>query len=93
MAGIEGLDHDHGSAATGTRDGERICPVIGCRDGFGFVLGRRYLEQFTGQGQVLGAPAVGEEAVMADAVSAELASTCVCQGSYMSEKYIVNKGI
>ncbi len=61
-AGLEGLDDDHGSAATGAGGGERICPVIGCCDGFGFVFGRRHLEQLSGPGEVPGAPAVGEEA-------------------------------
>ena len=36
----------------------------------GRILWRRYVEQLTRSGDVLGAPAIGEEAVVPDAVSA-----------------------
>ncbi len=62
-AAHEGLDDDHGSAAAraGLGEGRRF-GVIG--------LGGRHGEQFAGTGDVAGARAVGEEAVVADAVEA-----------------------
>ncbi len=67
MSGLEGLDDDHGSAAAGAGLGEgRRFGVIG---GVGVVgLGGRHGEQFAGTGDVAGAPAIGKEPVMADAV-------------------------
>ncbi len=70
LAGLEGLDDDHGSAATRAGLLERLSRVIGLGIGIGFVLRRLYGEQLTGPGEVLGTPAVGKEAVMADAVEA-----------------------
>ncbi len=69
MSRLEGLDDDHSSAAAGARLGEGlhlVVIVIGAR----FILGRRHLEQVPGAGEVLGAPAIGEQAVVADAVEA-----------------------
>ncbi len=67
MSGLEGLDDDHGSAAVWAELGEgRWFRVIG---GLGVMgLGGRHGEQFAGTGDVAGAPAIGKEAVVSDAV-------------------------
>src|ERR1700746_3285136 len=71
-AALEGLDDDHAAAAAGTWIGRDLRPpapttaagVVGLR------LWRGHVEQLTGAGDVLDAPAIGEEAVMADAMEA-----------------------
>ncbi len=67
LAGLEGLDDDHRPTAAGAGLGA-AWRFIGV--GSGLVLGRGDLEQLAGPGQVLGAPAVGEQAVVANAVEA-----------------------
>ncbi len=67
-ATLEGLDDDHATAATGTGLRERRhLAVIGI-GGFGFC--RDGAKQLAGPGDVGSAPAVGEQAVMTDAVEA-----------------------
>jgi hypothetical protein len=66
--GLEGLDDDHGPAAVGAGLAERLWPGIGLVGGF--VSRRLDLEQLADPGEVLGAAAVGKEAIMADAVEA-----------------------
>ncbi len=68
LAGLEGLDDNHGSAAAGAGLAERLWRCIGLVGGL--VLRRRDVQQFAGQSQVLGTAAIGEEPVMADAVEA-----------------------
>ncbi len=73
VSGLEGLDDDHGPATTGAglREAWRFIGIGGgIGDRIGLVLGRLDVEQLTGPSQVLGASAIGEEAVMADAVEA-----------------------
>ncbi len=70
LSALEGLDDDHGSAAVGTWLGEgRRFRVIG---GLGVIgLGGRHAEQLAGTGDVASAPAIGEEAVVSDAVESQ----------------------
>ena len=69
MSGLEGLDDDHAPAAGGTGLCEALpLLVILIGAGFGFVLLRLDAEQLSHPRQVLGAGAVGEEALMADAM-------------------------
>ena len=67
-AGFEGLDDHHGAAASGTGigAGRWFASVVG-----GLIIvghGRRHGEQLAGPGEVGGAIAVGEQAVMADSI-------------------------
>ncbi len=64
-ATLEGLDDDHATAATGTGLRERRHLAI-----IGIGLCRDAAKQLAGPGDVGGAPAVGEQAVMTDAVEA-----------------------
>ncbi len=70
VSGLEGLDDDHGPATGGAGLLEGFASVIDLAVRFGLVLRRRDMEQFTGARQVLGAPAIGAQAVVADAVEA-----------------------
>ncbi len=70
MSGLEGLDDDHGSAAGRAGLLEGFSPVIALCVGLGLVVRRRDVEQLTGSGEVLDAPAIGKKAIMADAVEA-----------------------
>ncbi len=63
----ERLDDDQASATAGTREGEEARPV-GCVGAVG--VGRESSEQFADAGDVGGAIAVSQEAVVADAVLA-----------------------
>ncbi len=67
LSALEGLDDDHGSTAVWARLGKgRRFRVIG---GLGVIgLGGRHAEQLADTGEVFGAPAIGKEPVMADAV-------------------------
>ncbi len=67
LSALEGLDDDHCSAAMWARlDEDRRFRVIG---GVGVIgLGGRHAEQFAGQGDVAGAPAIGKQSVVTDAV-------------------------
>ena len=71
LSGCEGLDDDHGPAASRARmwRGSVVGLVLVVVCVFG-VLGRLGMEEFTGASQVLGAPAIGEEAVVSDAMEA-----------------------
>ncbi len=69
MSGLEGLDDDHGSAAGRAGIGEHR-RLLGIGDGIELAPWCWDAEQPTGAGQVLGAPAVGEQSVVADAVEA-----------------------
>ena len=55
---------------SGTRPVRAAFAFIVVGAGLGLVLGRRQLEQVAGQRQVLGAPAIGEQAIVANAVEA-----------------------
>src|ERR1700674_51582 len=68
-ASLEGLDDDHAAAAARTRMRERrrFSAVTGSYI-VGLVLRNRRTEQLTRPREFLGARAVGEEAVMADAM-------------------------
>ena len=70
-AGLEALDDDHAAAAVGTGLGEsrRLGAIVALAI-IGFGLPRRHGEQVASQGEVPGPAAVGEEAIMADAVKA-----------------------
>jgi len=69
VSGLQGLDGDHGSAAggAGKREAWRF---LGLGEGRGLVLWRLDIEQLARPGEVLGAPAVGKESVVADAMEA-----------------------
>ena len=69
MSALEGLDDDHATATVWARLGEgRRFGVLG---GVGVLgLGGRHGEQFAGTDDVAGAPAIGKEAVVSDAVEA-----------------------
>ena len=67
-AALEGLDDDHAAAAA--RAWERVHRRLVGAGVAGLALRRRDAEQLAGAGDVLGAPAVGEQAVVADAVEA-----------------------
>ena len=69
MSGLEGLDDDHGSAAGRAGIGKPR-RLLGIGDRIGFALWCWDAEQPTRSVEVLGAPAVGEEAIVADAVEA-----------------------
>jgi hypothetical protein len=67
-AALERLDDDHASAAARTRVRERLgFGVLGIS---GLGLCRRHVKQTAGPGDVVGARAAGEQAVVADAVEA-----------------------
>ena len=70
MSGLEGFDDDHGAAATrtGLLD-RRFIGIVGLAIAK-FVVGGRHGEQLARSCQVLGSSAVGEEAVVANAVEA-----------------------
>src|SRR6516164_4423543 len=69
-ATLEGLDDDHAAAAARAWEhGRRRLVGIGVSV-VEFVLRCRNTEQFAGAGEVLGTPAIGEQAVVADAVEA-----------------------
>ena len=67
-AALEGFDDDHASAATGAWAGEQR-RLVGVGDGIRLLM--RHVEQFPRPGQVFGAVAIGEEAVVSDAVEAQ----------------------
>ena len=70
-AAREGLDDDHAAAAAGARMREYLRLVgIDARGIIGLARFRRHVEQLTGSRDVLGAGAVGEETVVADAMEA-----------------------
>ncbi len=71
VAALEGLDDDHGAAAAGTRigAGRRFFGIDGLAVAGRAVEGR-HGEEVARPCQVLGAPAVGEQAVVANAVEA-----------------------
>src|SRR5260221_14085334 len=65
---LEGLDDDHAAAATGTGMRERLRLTVSGAVGITrFILCRGDVGQVTRSRDVLGAAAVGEETVMADA--------------------------
>src|SRR5206468_3331762 len=69
-AAIEGLDDDHAAAAARAWEQGRW-RLVGTRVSVaGLVLRRLDAEQVADAGEVLGAPAIGEQAVVADAVEA-----------------------
>ncbi len=68
MPGLEGLDDDHGSAAGRAGIGKHR-RLIGIHI-IGFALWCWDAEQLAGSGEVLGARAVGEEAVVSDTAEA-----------------------
>ena len=66
---MEDLNDDHATATARTRIGECLrLTTAGAVGVTGRVLWSRDVEQLTRSGEVLGAPAVGEETVVADAV-------------------------
>ena len=67
MPGLECLNDDHGSAAAwaGLCEAWRL---IGLRGGLGFDLWDWHIEQLTHPGKVFGAPTVGKESVVPDAM-------------------------
>ncbi len=69
VSGLEGLDDDHGSPAGRAGIGEHR-RLIGIGDRIGLAPWCWDAEQLAGSGDVAGAPAIGEEAVVADAVEA-----------------------
>ena len=68
-AAFEGLDDDHGPATGRAGVGEHR-RLIGIGNRIELALWCWDAEELTGAGQVLGTSAVGEEAVVADAVEA-----------------------
>ncbi len=75
-AALERLDDDHAAAATRTRARGRLGLVcFGAVGICGLGLCRPHGEQFARSGDVVGPRAAGEQAVVADAVSAELMSS------------------
>ena len=71
MSGLEGLDDDHAAAAARAGKGadRRFIGIVGLAIAK-FVVGGRHGEQLARSCQVLGSSAVGEEAVVANAVEA-----------------------
>src|SRR3979409_1614580 len=68
---LEGLDDDHAAAAAGAGMCERLrLTVVGAVGGTWVILCRRHVEQLPRSRDVVGAPAVGEETVVADAMEA-----------------------
>ena len=70
-AGLEALDDDHAAAAAGAAVLWHLCFLgiaAGCFDGIEGNYWRR--EQLAGAGDVLGTFAAGEQAVVADAMTA-----------------------
>ncbi len=71
MSGLEGLDDDHGTATAGARLVGGLCfPIVVFALGVGSILVRLDLEELAGKGEVFGAPAIGKEPAVADAVDA-----------------------
>ncbi len=71
LSGLEGLDDDHGTAAAGTGLVGGLCfPIVVLALGVGSVLVRLDLEELAGGREVFGAPAIGKEPAVADAVEA-----------------------
>src|SRR5882757_5452409 len=67
-AALEGLDDDH--AATAARAWERVHRRLVGVGIAGLALRRRDSEQLAGAGEVVGAPAIGEQAIVSDAMEA-----------------------